>query len=69
MSHRISFHCVTGGYDIVLITDKEGNAIQMFIGRTGDKGNIKGDRYTRTIKHDREGKLIKDYWERKGRAS
>ena len=56
-------------YDLLLVTDKEGNAIQLFMGRENDQGIIKGDRYARTLKYDREGKLIKDHWERKGRAS
>jgi hypothetical protein len=56
-------------YDILLKTDSEGNAIQMFMGRLNEKGLIKGDRYARTLKYDREGKLIKDHWERKGKAS
>jgi hypothetical protein len=57
------------GYDIVLKTDGEGNAIQMFMGRADEGGKIKGDRYARTLKYDREGKLIKDHWDRKGKAS
>ncbi len=56
-------------YDLVLITDKEGNAIQLFMGKAKENGAIKGDRYARTLKYDREGKLIKDHWERKGKAS
>lgn len=56
-------------YDIVLKTDKEGNAIQMFMGRLTEEGKIKGDRYARILKYDRDGKLIKDHWERKGRSS
>ncbi|HEU4472395.1 MAG TPA: hypothetical protein VFR58_14985 [Flavisolibacter sp.] len=55
--------------DIILRTDREGNAVQMFIGKANSSGIIKGDRYSRTIVRDREGKVIKDYWERKGRAS
>jgi hypothetical protein len=56
-------------YDLLLITDKEGNAIQLFMGRENEEGIIKGDRYARTLKFDREGKLIKDHWERKGKAT
>ena len=33
------------------------------------QGVIKGDRYARTLKYDRDGKLIKDHWERKGKAT
>ena len=56
-------------YDLDLITDEEGNAIQLFMGRRAEDGFIKGDRYARTLKYDREGKLIKNHWERKGKAS
>lgn len=57
------------GYDLALRTDDEGNAIQLFMGKANEEGVIKGDRYARTLKYDREGKLIKDHWERKGKAS
>jgi hypothetical protein len=57
-----------GQNDIILRTDKEGNAIQMFIGKMNSEGLIKGDRYSRTIIKGREGELVKDYWERKGKA-
>ncbi|HVF81601.1 MAG TPA: hypothetical protein VM884_06690 [Flavisolibacter sp.] len=58
-----------GKYDLLLITDKEGNAIQLFMGKADAQGVIKGDRYARTLKYDREGVLIKDHWERKGKAT
>ena len=56
-------------FDLDLITDKEGNAIQLFMGKRADDGLIKGDRYARTLKYDRDGVIIKDHWERKGRAT
>ena len=56
-------------YDLLLVTDKEGNAMQMFMGKLNEQGVIKGDRYARTLKYDRDGKLIKDHWERKGKAT
>ena len=56
-------------YDLVLVTDKDGNAIQLFMGKVNEAGVIKGDRYGRTLKYDREGHLIKDHWERKGKAT
>ena len=56
-------------YDLVLITDKEGYAVQLFLGKADEAGVIRGDRYARTLKYDREGRLIKDHWERKGKAS
>lgn len=56
-------------YDLLLVTDKEGNAIQLFMGKENEQGIIKGDRYARTLKYDRDGHLIKDHWERKGKAT
>ena len=56
-------------YDMLLVTDKDGNAIQLFMGKANEDGAIKGDRYARTLKYDREGHLIKDHWERKGKAT
>jgi hypothetical protein len=57
------------GYDIAFKTDEDGNPILLFIGHMNEKGIIKGDRYARTLKKDRDGKIIKDHWERKGKAS
>ena len=56
-------------YDLILITDDNGNAVQLFMGKQNEHGIIKGDRYARTLKYDREGQRIKDHWERKGKAS
>lgn len=56
------------GKDLAFKTDQEGNAILLFIGKEDEKGNVKGERYARTLKHDREGRRIKDHWELKGRA-
>jgi hypothetical protein len=55
--------------DIVVQADDEGNAIRMFIGKADEEGTVRGDRYSRTLKKDREGNITKDHWERKGRAS
>lgn len=55
--------------DIVVQTDEEGNAVRAFIGKADNEGIVKGDRYSRTLKKDREGRIIKDHWERKGKAS
>jgi hypothetical protein len=57
------------GNDIAFKTDEEGNPVQLFLGRAGADGTIKGDRYARTLKYDRDGKQIKDHWERKGKAT
>lgn len=58
-----------GSKDISLQTDEEGNAVKMFIGKRNEEGIIKGERYARNIIKDREGKIIKDHWDRKGWAS
>ena len=54
---------------MVLKTNEKGNAIQMFIGKINEKGTIKGERYSRKMVYDKDSKLIKDHWERKGKAS
>lgn len=66
-STLIHFHYRTN--DVAIQTDADGRAIRAFIGKLKEDGLIKGDRYARTIVKDRDGKVVKDYWERKGRAS
>jgi hypothetical protein len=56
-------------YDLLLRTDEQGNAVQLFIGKSDHKGRIKGERYVRNMVFDREGKLIKDHWDRKGKTN
>lgn len=58
-----------GRQDVVILTDEHGNAVQMFMGKAAADGTIKGDRYARTLKFDRDGRVIKDHWERKGRST
>lgn len=62
-------HMKIGRQDLAIRTDENGNAVQVFIGKADAEGVIKGDRYARTLKYDRDGKVIKDHWERKGKAS
>jgi hypothetical protein len=57
------------GYDIAFKTDEEGNAILLFMGKKNEMGTIKGERYARTLKKDREGQVFKDHWELKGKAT
>jgi len=57
------------GYDLSFKTDEDGNAILLFIGKKTERGTIKGERYARTLKKDREGKIFKDHWELKGKAT
>jgi hypothetical protein len=55
-------------YDLLLRTDEQGNAVHLFIGKADHEGRIKGERYVRNMVFDREGKLIKDHWDRKGKT-
>lgn len=57
------------GKDIAFKTDNDGNAIQLFVGKQNEKGVIKGYRYIRTLLRDKEGKLIKDHWDLKGKST
>lgn len=60
---------VFGKYDLTLKTNAEGDPILLFAGKRDEKGLIKGDRFSHTIKYDSTGKSIKDHWERKGKAT
>lgn len=56
------------GKDVAVKTDDDGNAVVVFIGKADADGRIKGERYTRTLKSDERGVIIKDHWDRKGRS-
>jgi hypothetical protein len=55
--------------DVAVKTNKDGNAVLAFIGKKDSIGNIKGERYARTLTYDKEGKIMKDHWELKGKAT
>jgi hypothetical protein len=55
--------------DIVVKTDRDGNAVHAFVGKIQPDGNIKGERYTRQLVKNKEGVIIKDHWDLKGKAS
>lgn len=57
------------GNDLSFKTDDQGNPILLFIGKRAKDGNVRGERYARTLKYDREGICIKDHWELKGKAT
>ena len=57
------------GNDIAFKTDADGNAMQLFVGKRSDDGIIKGERFVRTLKFGRDGTIVKDHWENKGKAS
>lgn len=50
-------------------TNEDGDAILLFIGVRDKGGIIKGSRYVRILKYDKNQNKIKDHWEMKGKAS
>lgn len=57
------------GNDVAFKTDRDGNAVQVFVGKKNDEGMIRGYRYIRTLVHDKDGKTIKDHWDLKGKST
>lgn len=57
------------GNDIAFKTDEQGNPVLLFIGRKNEHGQIRGERYVRTLKQGTDGVVIKDHWELKGKAT
>lgn len=58
-----------GRYDLAFKTDDSGNPILLFIGTKDATGKIKGERYARRLVTDKDGKRIKDHWDKKGKAN
>ncbi len=56
-------------YDLAFKTDEEGRPILLFMGKKDENGTIKGERYARKLVVDEEGKLVKDHWDHKGKAT
>ena len=56
------------GKDVVFKTDPEGNPVVLFIGKVLPDGRIRGERFTRVLKKDSDGGLLKDHWDLKGKA-
>lgn len=50
-------------------TDEMGRPVLLFLGERVADGKIKGERFTRRLKIDKDGKVIKDHWEHKGKAN
>jgi hypothetical protein len=57
------------GLDATIKTNSDGQAVLLFLGKMNDAGSVKGSRYVRTFKKDEEGKILKDHWELKGKAT
>jgi len=56
-------------YALSMKTDEQGRPILLFIGQKDDKGQIKGERYARRLKIAQDGRIIKDHWEHKVKAT
>lgn len=57
-----------GRYDLTFRTDTDGNPVMLFIGTRDTAGRINGNRFTRVMVRDAEGKVVKDHWDAKGRT-
>lgn len=56
-------------YDLAFKTDEVGRPILLFMGEKDSAGRIKGERYARRLVFDAEGKVVKDHWDHKGKAT
>jgi hypothetical protein len=56
-------------YDMAFKTDEAGRPVLLFIGTKDETGKIKGERFARRLATNSEGKIIKDHWDNKGKAS
>ncbi|MFA4867921.1 MAG: hypothetical protein WC623_06980 [Pedobacter sp.] len=59
----------SGRYDLAFKTDDRGRPILLFMGQKDANGKIKGERYARRLLTDTEGRVVKDHWDHKGKAS
>jgi hypothetical protein len=57
-----------GRYDLAFMTDDQGRPVLLFIGKAGEDGKIKGERFARRLQTDNDGKIIKDHWDNKGKT-
>ena len=58
-----------GRYDLAMRTDEKGRAILLFMGQKDTNGKIKGERYARRLVLDKDGHILKDHWDHKGKAT
>lgn len=56
-------------YHAAFKTDELGRPVLLFLGKRELDGRIVGERYSRRLKTDDDGKIIKDHWEHKGKAT
>jgi len=65
-SSCIETHC--SQYDMAFKTDRDGDAIVLLLGRKDEKGQIRGERFTRRLRQLLNGRIVKEKWEHKGKA-
>jgi len=56
-------------YDIAFKTDESGQPILLFIGTKKEDGTIRGERFARRLVRDKDGRIIKDHWDDKVKAT
>lgn len=57
-----------GRYDLAFKTDEQVRPILLFIGKADADSNIKGERFARRLQTGKDGRIIKDHWDNKGRV-
>jgi hypothetical protein len=57
-----------GRYDLAFKTDELGRPVLLFMGRADADGKIKGERFTRNLITDKDGRIVKDHWDNKGKT-
>lgn len=55
-------------YDLSFKTDEQGRPVLVFIGNKDSNGIIKGERFARRLVVDKDGQIIKDHWDNKGKT-
>lgn len=56
-------------YHMAFKTDEAGRPVLLFLGHKDIDGRIRGERFARRLRIDKDGKIIKDHWEHKGKAT
>lgn len=56
------------GNELTIVTNNEGEAVSLYIGKRLQDGRIKGEYYSRKIVKDSGGKIIKSHWDNKGKV-
>lgn len=55
-------------YDLAVKTNEDGDPVLVFLGNLRADGTIKGDRFARRLLKDKDGNLVRDHWDYKGKV-